>query len=401
MIEAVVGGHICLDIIPQFTTEWSVSAAAGREMSAYVAPNRLSEVGPAALSTGGAVSNTGINLHRLGVKTRLMGKVGDDLFGQAILDILRTYSPKLAEGMVIVPGEVSSYTIVINPPGVDRAFLHCAGANHTFSVADVRFDLLAQAQLFHFGYPPLMRRMYADGGREMAEMFARALSVGVTTSLDLTMPDPAGPSGRMDWRAVLENVLPYVTLFLPSVEEALFMMDRDRFEAIERAVGAAGMLNALDVPTIQALADRALDWGARVVLLKLGTRGLYLRTATTLGDLGRGASENLDQWGGRELWGAPFKPKKVASTVGAGDAAIAGFLAAWLRGAAPTRCLALAAAAGASCVEEAGAVRGVPTWEEIVARMGAGWERLPIKLNTPGWCWDADEDVWRGPKDCS
>ena len=49
------------------------------------APGRLLQIGPATFSTGGPVSNTGLALHRLGIATRLMGKVGDDLLGQAAL----------------------------------------------------------------------------------------------------------------------------------------------------------------------------------------------------------------------------------------------------------------------------------------------------------------------------
>ena len=164
MVDVVVAGHICLDIIPRFTTD------AGHSVTDYLAPGRLSEVGPVALSTGGAVSNTGLNLKRLGVDTRLMGKVGDDLFGRAILDVVGGFGPELAEGMSIIPGETSSYTVVINPPHVDRIFLHCPGANHTFGAVDVRYDLLSQAKVFHLGYPPLLGRMYADGGAEMTEL---------------------------------------------------------------------------------------------------------------------------------------------------------------------------------------------------------------------------------------
>ena len=393
MIEAVVGGHICLDIIPQFLS------SAGGEMGDYVAPGRLTEVGVVALSSGGAVSNTGINLHHLGIETRLMGKIGDDLFGHAILDIVRSYSVQLAEGMVVVPGEVSSCTIVVNPPGVDRAFLTCPGANHTFGVADVRYDLLAEARLYHFGYPPLMRRMYSDGGAELAEMFARAKATGVTTSLDLAMPDPAAPSGQVDWRAALRTALPHVDLCVPSVEEVLFMLHREQFDALDRAVGAAGMLEALEVATVRSLAEEVLGMGARVVLLKLGTRGMYLRTATELPCLGRGTPQGLAGWRGRELWGVPFRPRIVASTVGAGDAAIAGFLAAWLKGVSPAQALHMAAAAGASCVEEAGAVRGVRNWQETLARIAAGWARLPVARPAAGWEWDEQAAIWRGPAD--
>jgi sugar/nucleoside kinase (ribokinase family) len=87
MAEAIVAGHICLDIIPLF------EAGQEKGLAAYLAPGRLTEVGPATLSTGGAVSNAGINLHRLGISTQLMSKISDDLRGQAILDILSSHGP--------------------------------------------------------------------------------------------------------------------------------------------------------------------------------------------------------------------------------------------------------------------------------------------------------------------
>jgi sugar/nucleoside kinase (ribokinase family) len=138
--EAVVAGHVCLDVIPALKGPPDVE------------PGRLIDIGPAALSTGGAVANTGLALHRLGVSVRLMGKVGDDLFGRAVLDALCGHDPRLADGMMVAGGEATSYSIVISPPGVDRSFLHCPGANDRFSSDDLRYDLLRSALLFHFGY---------------------------------------------------------------------------------------------------------------------------------------------------------------------------------------------------------------------------------------------------------
>lgn len=125
---------------------------------------------------------------------------------------------------------------------------------------------------------------------------------------------------------------------------------------------------------------------------------MYLRTAGCLESMGRAAPRNLPSWEGRELWVTPFRPRTVASTVGAGDAAIAGFLAAWLREASPAEALDMAAAAGASCVEEAGAVRGVRSWEKTKGRIAAGWERLPVAFSEPGWIWDAS-GMGFGPED--
>ncbi len=382
MIEAIVAGHICLDIIPQFPFD------AGSDLTAYLSPGRLSEVGPATLSTGGAVSNTGLNLKRLGIDTRLMGKVGNDLFGRAILDIVRRYGAELAEGMIVIPGETSSYTVVIDPPHIDRMFLHCVGANRTFCARDVRYELVAQARVFHLGYPPYLRQMYADGGRELAETFRQVKALGTTTSLDMAMPDPAGPSGQVDWTAIMRQVMPYVDLFMPSAEEWLFMTRRARFDELSARVGAAGMLAALTVQDIRDLAQRALDMGARVVVLKLGERGLYLRSAQDLGDLGRAAPTDLDAWRGRELWAPCFIPDRLVGTTGAGDATIAGFLAALLHDATPERALIIATAVGACNVEAADALSGVRSWEETIARINAGWQQA--RLDLVGWHIDAE-----------
>jgi sugar/nucleoside kinase (ribokinase family) len=293
--------------------------------------------------------------------------------------------------MITVPSEVSSYTVVINPPHIDRMFLHCAGANHTFGAQDVRYDLVARARIFHFGYPPIMKRMYADQGGEMLEMFRRAKATGVTTSLDMTMPDPSGPSGQVDWREIVERCLPYVDLFLPSVEEWLFMADRPRFDALSTAVGASGMIDALGVEEVRTLAQTALQMGARIVVLKLGERGVYLRTARALGDLGRGAPAAVSSWQDRELWAPRFVPDRLVGTTGAGDATIAGFLAALLRGTSPERALIIAAAVGACNVEAADALSGVRSWEETLARIDAGWQQGPMAI--PSWRVDAS-GVW-------
>jgi sugar/nucleoside kinase (ribokinase family) len=385
MVEAICAGHICVDLIPEFPID------AGRDVSAYLAPGRLSEVGPMPLATGGSVSNTGLNLKRLGIDTRLMGKISDDLLGRAILEIVRRYGPELAEAMIVVPDETSSYTIVISPPHIDRMFLHCPGANHTFGASDVRFDLVAKARVFHFGYPPYLGRMYADGGQEMIEMFRRAKATGVTTSLDMAMPDPSGPSGKVNWLDILGSTLPYVDLFLPSVEEWLFVVDRERFEALTASVGPAGMLHALEIDDIRALGRKALQMGVQVAVLKLGERGIYMRTAPAIGYMGRGEPEDLASWQDQEMWVPAFIPGRLVGTTGAGDATIAGFLAALLRDFPPARALTIAAAVGACNVEAADALSGVRTWEETLARIDAGWAQRPLTIE--GWRVDHN-GVW-------
>ena len=221
-LDAIVAGHICLDVIPEIPS---------MDLRVHLRPGALVEIGKVTLSTGGTVSNAGRALHRLGVNTGLMGKVGDDPFGRIILELLNQDDPALAEGMIVSPGEVTSYTLVISPKDYDRTFLHCAGANHTFGADDVNYAHLEGVRLFHFGYPPLMARMYADEGAQLADMFRRIKALGVITSLDMAMPDPTGPSGQVDRRRVLEHTLPHVDLFLPSLDETVYMLRRDSSSA--------------------------------------------------------------------------------------------------------------------------------------------------------------------------
>jgi sugar/nucleoside kinase (ribokinase family) len=200
--DAVAAGHICLDVIPD------LSGSPPSKFDAMFVPGRLLNVGHVTFSTGGPVSNTGLVMHKLGISTQLMGKVGNDLFGQAVRQIVASYVPHLADGMVIDETVSTSYTIIINWPGADRIFLHCPGANDTFCADDVHYDRVAQARLFHFGYPPLMRLMFEDEGRQLAEIYRRAKATGVTTSLDMALPDPTSTAGHANWVRILQSTLP-------------------------------------------------------------------------------------------------------------------------------------------------------------------------------------------------
>ena len=94
-----------------------------------------------------------------------MAKVGDDFIGETILNFLKNKVP--AEGIKIVKGESSSYTIVIAPKYTDRIFLHNPGTNDNFGYDDIDFESVKNAKLFHLGYPPLMKRLYENDGEEL------------------------------------------------------------------------------------------------------------------------------------------------------------------------------------------------------------------------------------------
>jgi len=390
--DVVVAGHICLDIFPD------LSGMEREPFEKTFLPGRLISAGPVTFYPGGAVSNTGLALHRLGILTRLTGKVGNDLFGKAILQIITAHGEHIADGMLIDPSASTSYTVLINYPGVDRIFLHCPGANDTFGANDVPYESIQQARLFHFGYPPLMQMIFQQHGTQLVELFRRAKKTGVTTSLDMAFPDLASAPGRTDWRRILEQTLPWVDIFLPSVEETLFMLRRDLYFQLSENAGAAGISSLLTPEILSSLGSELLGMGTKIILLKLGDHGLYLRTAdsSVLAGLGRAQPADLMAWERREFW-APCFEVRVVGTTGSGDTTIAGFLAAFLRGCAPELSLIAAVAVGACNVEAADALSGIQSWEATQERISRGWARRALNLDGHGWKFDSPSGHWRGP----
>jgi sugar/nucleoside kinase (ribokinase family) len=365
-IDIIVSGHLCVDLIPDMvsvTTE------------ALTIPGRLNEVGPLGISTGGTVSNTGLALHKLGVDVRFMATVGDDVLGKMIIDLLETRDKALVEMISVQAGQPTSYTVVLSPELADRTFLHCTGTNDTFGVVNIDFDLMEQARIFHLGYPPLLPRMMLDDGAELAEIYRRAKATGVVTSLDMAMPDPDGISGQANWQKIVADSMPYVDVFLPSIDEILFMLRREDYERWGSAV-----LENITADYLADLADEIIDLGAVVVGFKLGTMGIYLQTAAASKfDRLERLNLDVDQWAAVKLWKPAFQVA-VSVTVGAGDTAYAGFLAALVKGLSPQDALRWAAAVSAHSVEGFDANSGIRTWAEIEARLASDWAARPERL---------------------
>ena len=253
--DAVVAGHVCLDIIPRFRP------AQATTLADVMVPGKLLNVEEAAISTGGAVSNTGLALIRLGMKTLLMAKVGCDFFGTGIQAKFREWGADVGSALTVVPGEITSYTVVLSPPGIDRIFLHNPGANDTFCARDINYELVAKARLFHLGYPPLMRALYMDDAKELIAIYRGVKEADVTTSMDMTLPDPSSESGRVCWRKVLMDVLPFVDIAPFSAEEAMFMLDRGRFDERKQQVGQGSPLEAYTADDFSGSAANCWTWG--------------------------------------------------------------------------------------------------------------------------------------------
>lgn len=392
-LKAMVAGHICLDITPAFNPDNKGS------FSDVFSPGKLINVGEAVLSTGGAVANTGLAIKKLGVDVLLNGKVGEDEIGGLIKKLVGSAE---ADSLKTVQGQTSSYSIVLALPGIDRVFLHNPGTNDTFTADDIDYEALKDCSLFHFGYPTLMKMFYENQGDELVKMFQRVKKAGVVTSLDMTLPDPNSPSGQLDWMKIFEKFLPCVDIFLPSVEEIAFMLDRELFEKRKAQSGDEDPVLSYTPADCSRLSEKLIAMGVAVVAIKNGIRGYYLRTADKkrLDSMGDGVQCDSDLWPQRELWAGSYKAEKFGSATGAGDATIAGFLTAFLRQLNPVECLQVANTVGWQNVRQVDAISGIEDWQSTLKMIQNKNRRMnDLEMNESGWQYDVNEQVFYGPAD--
>lgn len=387
---AVVAGYFCLDIAPD------LSHMPEGQFLTFFQPGRLLQIGEAKFAGGGVVSNTGLALNRLSTPTHLIAKVGADPFGRALCEIVAEQDPGLLLGIQIDETASTSYTLIFDPPGVDRTFINFTGPNDTFSIKDIDFDIITKAHLFHFGYPPGMRQFYLNDGDELVALYKQVKDLGITTSLDTSFPDPTREGGQVNWKLLIQKTLPFVDIFQPSVEELLYMLRHDTYQTLMDSSG--GIISTVTPSLLADLSDELLELGVKIVLIKLGHRGAYLRTAgiTALEQIGSASPRDLSSWSNQELW-APCFEVEVAGTTGSGDATIAGFLSAILRNTSPQLALTIAVAVGACSVEGPDPLSSILTWEVTMDRINHGWQRHPLNLSRDGWHKDKTYDLWVNP----
>jgi sugar/nucleoside kinase (ribokinase family) len=359
--DAVVAGYIGIDLAPRFH-----ASARGVPLHALLRPGKLVETGALGISPGGAVPNTGLAMVKFGRRVYLNALVGEDALGDVAVRLLRKHGD--FPGIRRTGRAGTAYSIVIAPPGVDRVFLECPGCNDVFSCGDVDFDAVRAARVFHFGYPTLMRRFFEKGGGELASLFERVKAAGPVTSLDMTLPDPDAASGKADWTAILRRVLPFVDLFAPSAEELLFMLDRKRYDRVLAGAEGRDMVGVIPDRAYRELAEAALDLGARIVMIKAGHRGLYLRTRRVPGSVCAPLGLSAAGWSNRALWvpAFPVESSRFRNACGAGDAAVAAFLCALLDGESMERAGRLAAMAGRDNLYGSDALSGLSDWKAML-----------------------------------
>jgi len=269
------------------------------------------------MHTGGCAANTGTALAKLGVTTAVMGKVGDDAFGDFVIKALA------GRGMdtdgIIRDGETpTSGTAVMTHSDGERSFIHCVGANARLKEEELAFDTIDSGRVLHVAGTFLMPGF---DGEPTASVLRRARELGVTTCLDTAW------DSRGNWMKLLEPCLPHLDYCVPSLEEAEMITGQSTPEDITQVL---------------------LDHGVGTAGIKMGADGCYLRTV----------SEEVR---------VPACEVDPVDATGAGDAFMAGFLTGVVKEWDLGLTARFANAVGACCVTAMGASAGIKSFDETMA----------------------------------
>jgi sugar/nucleoside kinase (ribokinase family) len=269
------------------------------------------------LNIGGCASNASVVLSKLGVRSTVCGRVGDDAFGRYVAETLASYGVD-SRHLGVDPSRATSQSLIINVRGQDRRFIHSFGANESFKADDLDPALATGPKVVYVGGFLIMPGLDA---RALADRFARARAAGAITVLDVATPGPG------DYLRHLRPVLPFTDVFLPNTDEATLILGESD-------------------PVRQALAFREL--GAGRVVVTRGEHGSIAVSDALRARLGAYPIDYVDGTGG-------------------GDSFDAGYIAGLLSGLDEVGCLKLASAVGASCVRAVGTTAGLFTRSEADA----------------------------------
>ena len=371
--KTIVAGYICLDIHPD-----SPSSQQAFDESGSLRWDPI-QIGPASFAAGGLVPGVGMALHYLGLPISLIGKIGDDPFGDRVKVIIDKNAPQLFEGLIIDPATPTGYRLFLDD------VYYFPGANNTFYASDIPRDVLRQGDLFHFGYPALMRSIFRSEGGELVSILQRVRREGLSTSLDFGLPDPGSKAGEVDWQNVLANTLPLVDVYKPGIEQLFYFLKTDNYKQII-AKDSGDFSESVSYDLLGEIGDWVMNCGVKILLVDLGSRGLYLRTNRSEAWVkkGRGMSGLGEDWIGHELW-LPALKIKNEGYCNPHEILVAGFLAGILTESNPEMSLLLSAAARAAALENAGDPRKLLPRADLLARIDREWDFLPLALEKYGF----------------
>lgn len=163
---------------------------------------------------------------RLGLQVAFVGKVGEDPFGNFMLDSLR--KARIDTSAVVVDPTVKTGVTLHLVRGEDRAMLTHPGSIAALYLEEVDEKILGRARHLHVG-SYFLQKGIQEG---LPGIFGRARKAGVGTSLD------SGWDPEERWNSGLLDALTQTDVFMPNEQELLTISGKSSLEeALESCVG--------------------------------------------------------------------------------------------------------------------------------------------------------------------
>lgn len=267
---------------------------------------------------GGNAMTAAINLRKLGVESTMVGMVGKDMFGEFLKNRLDASGVDTSGLKVSDRAQTSASVLMIDKSG-ERSYFHCTGTNAVFNCEDININAVEKCDMVFVTGSFLMDNF---DGRETMEFLKKCKEMGKTTFLDVCW------DAKGKWGELLDMSMPYIDYLMPSIDEAVMIAGKDDPDDI---------------------ADVFVSKGAKNVIIKVGSKGSYLRK--------EGETKGTVY--------PPFYVENPVDTTGAGDSFCSGFLAAYANDKPLEECMVFANATGAHCVMAKGATTGIKSFDEI------------------------------------
>jgi sugar/nucleoside kinase (ribokinase family) len=272
------------------------------------------------MGAGGCAANVAVVLSKLGVGSRVVGKVGRDSFGDFVTSSLAGFGIDVSFiGRSETMG--TAKTVIVPVAGEDRRYVHTVGANADLTGQNFGPGAMSGIDVVYLGGYLVLPSLHASS---VVELFEAAHRAGARTLLDVVLPGDTKAS-----MGDLRSILPSVDFFLPNHDEA-------------------SQLTSEQDPERQAACFN--EAGAKTVIITMGSEGLFVRTTTEARHL---AAPSVN----------------VIDGSGAGDAFAAGLIVGILEGWPLKRSLIFASEVGALACTALGCSAGVPDREQVVRQM--------------------------------
>lgn len=277
---------------------------------------------------GGAESNFAIGIVRLGHKAGWISKLGNDEFGKYIVSFIRGEGVDTSRVKFDSEAPTGVYFKERREWGESKVYYYRKGsAASRLTPMDLDFEYIGSAKYLHItGITPALSESCYQTTKEAIKI---AKSKGVKIILDPNIRLKLWSKERA--REVILELASKADIILPGVGEGEILVGENEPERI---------------------AEKFLELGIGIVVVKLGKQGAYYATA----------SENE--------YVAGFHVERAVDTIGAGDGFAAGFVAGLLKGYSLEKAVRLANAVGAIVTTVIGDVEGLPTMDEVLVFMG-------------------------------